>query len=129
MARAPGQWLERPRQELDAQPINSDAAGPEAGRSGTRTPDRTGERSDHATPRFGAMHGVWWFDASRASGPRACPLVPAVGVNTQALCFAAYYARSTDELSGRTMGRLGYDKPDSAYAIGGTAELALRYSN
>ncbi len=43
--------------------------------------------------------------------------------------FAAYYARSTDELSGHTMGRLGYDGPDSAYDIGGTAELALRYSN
>ncbi len=27
------------------------------------------------------------------------------------------------------MGLLGYDRPDSAYAIGGTAELALRYSN
>ena len=44
-------------------------------------------------------------------------------------CFAAYCARSIDELSGRTTGRLGYDRPDSAYAIGGTAELALRYSN
>ncbi len=40
-------------------------------------------------------------------------------------CFAAYYARSIDELPGRTTGRLGYDRPDSAYAIGGTAELAL----
>ncbi len=44
-------------------------------------------------------------------------------------CFAAYYARSIDELSGRTMVRIGYDRPDSAHAIGGTAELALRYSN
>ena len=44
-------------------------------------------------------------------------------------CFATYYARSMDELSGRTTGRLGYDRPDSAYAIGGTAELALRYPN
>ncbi len=47
-------------------------------------------------------------------------------------CFAAYYARSIDELSGRTTGgstgRLGYDGPDSAYAIGRTAELALCYS-
>ncbi len=40
-------------------------------------------------------------------------------------CFTAYYARSIDELSRRTTGRLGYDRPDSAYAIGGTAELAL----
>jgi hypothetical protein len=31
--------------------------------------------------------------------------------------FAAYYARSIDELSGRTTGRLGYDRPDSAYAM------------
>ena len=38
-------------------------------------------------------------------------------------CFAAFYARSIDELSGRTTGRLGYDRPDLAYAIGGTAEL------
>ncbi len=45
------------------------------------------------------------------------------------LCLAAYYARSIDELSGRTTGRLGYVRPNSAYVIGGTAELALRYSN
>ncbi len=44
-------------------------------------------------------------------------------------CFAAYYARSIDRLSGRTTGQLGYDRPDSAYAIGGTVELALGYSN
>ena len=45
------------------------------------------------------------------------------------LKIATYYARSMDELSGHTTGRIGYDRPDSAYAIGGTAELALRYSN
>ena len=44
-------------------------------------------------------------------------------------CFASYDARSIDELSGRTTGRLGYDRQDSAYAIGETAQLALRYSN
>ena len=33
-----------------------------------------------------------------------------------------------DELSGRTTGRLGYTWPTTAYAIGGTATLALRYS-
>ena len=33
-----------------------------------------------------------------------------------------------DELSGRTMGRLGYIRPATAYAIGGTATLALRDS-
>ncbi len=43
--------------------------------------------------------------------------------------FAAYYARSIDKLSGCITGRLGYDRSDSAYAIGGSAELALRYSN
>ena len=32
------------------------------------------------------------------------------------------------ELSGRTTGRLGYTWPTTAYAIGGTATLALRYS-
>ncbi len=40
------------------------------------------------------------------------------------VCFAAYYTGSIDELSGRTTGQLGYDMPDSAYAIGGTVELA-----
>ncbi len=44
-------------------------------------------------------------------------------------CFAARCARSMDELSGRTTGRLGYVRPRSACAIGGTAELALRYFN
>jgi len=44
-------------------------------------------------------------------------------------CFSPYCARSIDELSGRTTGRLGYVRPNSAYAIGGTAELALQYSN
>jgi hypothetical protein len=38
--------------------------------------------------------------------------------------FAAYYARSIDELSGRTTSRLGHDRQDSAYNIGGTADLA-----
>ena len=33
-----------------------------------------------------------------------------------------------DELSGRITGRLGYTWPTTAYAIGGTATLALRYS-
>jgi hypothetical protein len=44
-------------------------------------------------------------------------------------CFAAYYARCIDELSGRTTGRLGHIRPDTAHALGGTAELALLYSN
>ncbi len=51
------------------------------------------------------------------------------GRTTLSSCFAAYCARSIDELSGRTKGLLGYDRPDSAYAIGGMAELALRYSD
>ena len=33
-----------------------------------------------------------------------------------------------DEQPGRTTGRLGYTGPTTAYAIGGTAALALRYS-
>ena len=33
-----------------------------------------------------------------------------------------------DELSGRITGRLRYTWPTTAYAIGGTATLALRYS-
>ena len=33
------------------------------------------------------------------------------------------------ELSGRTTGRLGYTRPTTAYAIGGTAALALRDSS
>ena len=32
------------------------------------------------------------------------------------------------ELSGRITGRLGYTWPTTAYVIGGTATLALRYS-
>ncbi len=42
-------------------------------------------------------------------------------------CFASYCARSIDGLSGRTSGRLrlGYVRPHSAYAIGGTAKLVL----
>ena len=33
-----------------------------------------------------------------------------------------------DELSGHTTGRLGYTWPTTAYAIGGTETLTLRYS-
>ena len=56
-------------------------------------------------------------------------------------CFASYYAKSIDELPvyaksidelsvlGRTTRRLGYVRPNSAYAMGGTAELAQQYSN
>ena len=43
-------------------------------------------------------------------------------------CFAAHGGGSIDELPGRTTGRLGYIRPTTAHAIGGTAELALRYS-
>jgi hypothetical protein len=42
-------------------------------------------------------------------------------------CFVAHYARSIDELSGRTTGRLGHIRQDTAHAIGGTARL-VRYS-
>jgi hypothetical protein len=43
-------------------------------------------------------------------------------------CFAAYNVRSMDELSICTTGLRGHIRPDTAHAIGGTAELALRYS-
>ena len=43
-------------------------------------------------------------------------------------CFATHGGGSIDELSGRTTGRLGCIRPATAHAIGGTAELALRYS-
>ncbi len=44
------------------------------------------------------------------------------------MCFTAYNVRSIDKLLGRTTGRLEDIRPDTAYAIGGTAELALQYS-
>ncbi len=44
------------------------------------------------------------------------------------ICFAAHGGGSIDELSGRTTGRIGYIGPTTTHAIGGTAELALRYS-
>ncbi len=78
-------------------------------------------------PRF-TPHGV----ACGAKGERQTSELRTVELPQLARpkgCFATYYARSKDELSGRTAGRLGYDRPNSAYAIGGAAELALRYSN
>ena len=46
-------------------------------------------------------------------------------------CFATHgggLGWSIDGLSRSTTGRLGYIRPTTAHAIGGTAELALRYS-
>ena len=47
-----------------------------------------------------------------------CPVLLLV---SDECCFAAYCARSIDELSGRTTGRLRYIRPDTAHAIQGTA--------
>jgi hypothetical protein len=41
-------------------------------------------------------------------------------------CFATYDVSFIDQLSRRTTGRLGYIRQDTAHAIGGTAELAIR---
>jgi hypothetical protein len=41
--------------------------------------------------------------------------------------FRRKLRKELDELSGRTTGRLGYVRPNSAYVIGGAAELAVRY--
>jgi hypothetical protein len=57
----------------------------------------------------------------RTTTRRAAPTSP-----PEKGCFAAYDVRSINELSGRTTGRLGDFRPDTAHSIGGTAELALR---
>ncbi len=51
-----------------------------------------------------------------------------LGGAARACCYAAYDVRSVIELSGRTAGRLGDIRPDTAHSIKGTAELALRHS-
>ena len=52
----------------------------------------------------------------------AAPTSPPEGV------FRHKRLMELDELSGRTTGRLRHTWPTTAYAIGGTAMLALRYS-
>ena len=58
----------------------------------------------------------------RGDAKWSCPDWPAEGV------FRHKRLMELVELSGRITGRLGYTWPTTAYAIGGTATLALRYS-
>ena len=67
-----------------------------------------------------APKGEWPYTEATPSG--AAPTSPPEGV------FRHKRLMELDELSGRTTGRLGYTWPTTAYAIGGTATLALRYS-
>ena len=67
-----------------------------------------------------AQKGGWTYTEETPSG--AAPTSPPEGV------FRQKRLMELDELSGRITGRLGYTWPTTAYAIGGTATLALRYS-
>ena len=67
-----------------------------------------------------APKGDWPYTEATPSG--AAPTCPPEGV------FQHKRLMELVELSGRTTGRLGYTWPTTAYAIGGTATLALRYS-
>ena len=67
-----------------------------------------------------APKGGWPYTEATPSG--AAPTSPPEGV------FRHKRRMELVELSGRTTGRLGYTWPTTAYAIGGTATLALRYS-
>ena len=67
-----------------------------------------------------APKGGWPYTEETPS--RAAPTSPPEGV------FRHKRLMELDEQSGRTTGRLGYTWPFTAYAIGGTAALALRYS-
>ena len=57
-----------------------------------------------------------------ARGPLAHDLVSSCKVQLQRSehCFTAYNVRSVDKLSGRTTGRLGGNRQDTAHTIGGT---------
>ena len=67
-----------------------------------------------------APKGEWPYTEATPSG--AAPTSPPEGV------FRHKGRMELVELSGRTTGRLGYTWPTTAYAIGGMAALALRYS-
>ena len=62
----------------------------------------------------------WQYTKETPSG--ATPTSPPEGV------FRHKRLMELDERSGRTTGRLGHTWPTTAYAIGGMATLALRYS-
>ena len=67
-----------------------------------------------------ALEGDWPYTEATPSG--AARTSPPEGV------FRPKRRMELDELSGRTTGRLRYTWPTTAYAIGGTATLALCYS-
>ena len=67
-----------------------------------------------------AQNGERQYTEETPSG--AAPTSPSEGV------FRHTRRLELDEQSGRTTGRLGYTRPTTAYAIGGTAALALRYA-
>ena len=69
-----------------------------------------------------AEGGVAVHRGSEATPSGAAPTSPPEGV------FRHKRRKELVELSGRTTGRLGYTWPTTAYAIGGTATLAQRYS-
>ena len=64
-----------------------------------------------------APKGGWRYTEENANW--SCPDYPPEGV------FRHKRLMELDELSGRTTGRLGYAWPTTAYAIGGTATLAV----
>ncbi len=110
------------------------------GTSGAAGPDG-GLRAMGRSRGGAALHNVLLHRRPQAQpGPRAAVRVTTSGrskhlkaplaVDSDGVAgyFTAYDVRRIDELSGRTTGRLGDIRPDTANAIGGTAELALRYS-
>jgi len=62
------------------------------------------------------------LEYTAARGPLAHDLVSSCKVQLQRSehCFAAYNVRNVDKLSGRTTGRLGGNRQDTAHTIGGT---------
>ena len=72
-------------------------------------------RATQAAPK-----GEWQYTKETPRG--AAPTSPPEGV------FRHKQLIKLDKLSGRTTGRLEHTWPTTAYAIGGMATLALRYS-
>jgi hypothetical protein len=62
------------------------------------------------------------LEYTAARGPLAHDLVSSCKMQLQRAkhCIAAYNVRSVDKLSGRTTGRLGGNRQDTAHTIGGT---------
>ena len=70
-----------------------------------------------------ARKGGRWYRDTEGTPSGAAPTSPPEGV------FRHTRRLELDEQSGRTAGRLGCTGPATAYAIGGTAAMAPRYSN